>query len=63
MVTTLVPIGAVAVAERIREELPIAGFGEKLAVTPVGSPETDKLMAPRKPYDSEIGIALLTVAP
>ena len=29
---------------------PVAGFGEKDAVTPVGSPETERLTLPVNPY-------------
>ena len=63
IVTTLVPRGADPAAESVRTEFPVAGFGEKLAVTPLGSPDTDRLIAPRKPYNSDIGIGLLTVVP
>ncbi len=63
IVTTLLPTGADAVAESVKTVLPVAGFGEKLAVTPLGRPDTDRLIAPRKPYNSVIGIGLLTVVP
>jgi hypothetical protein len=63
IVTTLVPAGADPVAASVRTVFPVAGLGEKLAVTPLGRPETDRLIAPRKPYDSDIGIGLLTVVP
>jgi len=49
MVTILVPMGAVPVAESVKEEFPVAGFGEMLAVTPLGRPDTDRLTGPRKP--------------
>src|SRR5579859_3559137 len=63
IVTTPVPIGAVPVAESVKMEFPVAGFGEKLAVTPPGRPDMERLIAPRKPYNSDIGIGLLTVVP
>jgi hypothetical protein len=63
IVTTLVPNGADPVAESVKTEFPVAGFGEKLAVTPLGRPDTDRLIAPRKPYNSDIGMLLLTVVP
>jgi hypothetical protein len=63
IVTTLVPTAADPVAESVKAELPVAGFGEKPAVTPLGRPETVRLIAPRKPYNSDIGIGLLTVVP
>lgn len=63
IVTTLVPTGADPVAEIVKTELPVAGFGEKLAVTPLGKPDTDRLIAPRNPYDSDMGTGVLTVDP
>ena len=63
IVTTLVPRGADPVAENVKTEFPVAGFGEKPAVTPLGRPDTDRLIAPRKPYDSDIEMGSLTVAP
>jgi hypothetical protein len=49
IVTVLAPAGAAAVAESVKTEFPVAGLGEKLAVTPLGSPDTARLIAPRKP--------------
>jgi hypothetical protein len=63
IVTTLVPRGADPVAESVKTEFPVAGFGEKLAVTPLGRPDADRLIAPRNPYNSDIGIGLLAVVP
>jgi len=63
IVTTLVPRGADPVAESVKTEFPVAGFGERLAVTPLGSPDTERLIAPRKPYNSDIEMGLLTVVP
>ena len=63
MVTVLLPGGTAPVAESVKTEFPVVGFGEKLAVTPLGSPDTARLIAPRKPYNCEIGIGLLTVVP
>lgn len=49
IVTTLVPMGADSIAESVNTEFPVTGFGEKPAVTPLGSPDTVRLIAPRKP--------------
>jgi len=50
IVTLVVPRGAELVAVKVRTAFPVAGFGEKLAVTPLGRPETDRLTSPTKPY-------------
>ncbi len=49
IVTVLAPAGAAAVAESVKTEFPVAGLAKKLAVTPLGSPDTARLIAPRKP--------------
>ena len=48
-VTVAVPVVAVLVAIRVMVLEPVAGFGLKDAVTPVGSPEADKLTPLVKP--------------
>ena len=48
-VTVAVPVVAVLVAVRVIVLEPLAGFGLKDAVTPVGSPEADKLTLLVKP--------------
>lgn len=50
IVTLVVPRGAELVAVKVRTEFPVVGFGEMLAVTPLGKPETDRLTTPTKPY-------------
>ena len=37
-------------AVRVKVLLPVAGLGEKEAVTPVGRPETDRFTLPVNPY-------------
>ena len=51
MVTVFVPSGAELLAVRVSTLLPVAiGFGEKLAVTPLGRPATARLTLPANPY-------------
>ena len=50
IVTVLVPMLAELAAVSVSVELPVAGFGENEAVTPVGKPVTDRLTFPVKPY-------------
>jgi hypothetical protein len=50
IVRVLLPVPAVLLAVRVRT-LPLAvGLGEKLAVTPVGSPDTVRFTVPLNPY-------------
>jgi hypothetical protein len=50
IVTTLVPSDAEPVADKTKTAFPVVGFGERIALTPLGRPETDSLTAPAKPY-------------
>src|SRR5579864_3309359 len=50
MVTVAVPVLAVLLAVSVIVLVVVAGFGAKFAVTPLGSPETDKLTLPLKPF-------------
>jgi hypothetical protein len=50
MVTVVVPRLAELLAVTVSVLIPVAGFGEKDAVTPVGSPETERLTLPVNPY-------------
>ena len=50
MVTVLVPIGAEAAMLRVSVLLKVVGLGENDAVTPLGSPETERFTPPVKPY-------------
>jgi len=55
MVSGNVPAGVLAVALTVRVEDPVAGFGLKLPVAPVGNPLTLNVTAPVKPL---IGVML-----
>lgn len=44
------PTGAELLAENVIVLLLVVGFGEKVAVTPLGSPETERFTLPVKPY-------------
>jgi len=57
-VTVAVPVAAVALAVRINVLVEVAGFGLKVAVTPLGKPEAEKLTLPVKPLAGAIVIVL-----
>ena len=48
-VTVLVPVGTEPLAFNVNVLNPVVGLGEKDAVTPLGSPETERLTLPVKP--------------
>ena len=50
IVTVLVPRTATALAVSVNKVVPVVGFGEKEAVTPLGRPETERLTLPVNPY-------------
>ncbi len=50
MVTVYCPRVAALLAVSVRVLLPVVGLGEKDAVTPLGSPETERFTLPVKPY-------------
>ncbi len=54
MVRALVPSGAVLLAVRINCVELLVTFGANDAVTPTGSPETERLTKPEKPYSGLI---------
>jgi len=62
-VTVDVPFVAVELAVKVRVLLALAGLGTKLAMTPLGNPEADKVTLPLKPLDGEIVIALEPAVP
>jgi hypothetical protein len=53
-----VPVGAVEATVRVRVEVPLPGaamgLGLKPAVTPVGKPEADNVIAPLKPFTAAV---------
>lgn len=61
------PVVAVALAVRVKVELPLPGAaieaGLKLAVTPAGNPEADKEIAALKPPLTVVEIELLPELP
>ena len=50
IVTVATPVAAVLLAVRVRTLEVVAGLGLNEAVTPLGKPETDKLILPPKPF-------------
>lgn len=62
-VTVDVPFAAVELAVKVTVLLVVAGLGTKLAVTPLGKPEADKVTLLLKPLDGVIVIALVPVEP
>lgn len=50
MVKVVLPILAELTAAKVRIELNVVGFVENDAVTPLGSPVTERLTLPLKPY-------------
>jgi hypothetical protein len=49
-VTVYCPVVAVLLAVKVRELFEVVGLGENEAVTPVGTPETERFTLPVKPY-------------
>lgn len=63
MVTVDVPFAAVELAVKVTVLLVLAGLGTKLAVTPLGKPEADRVTLLLKPLDGVIEIVLVPVEP
>jgi hypothetical protein len=59
-VMVAVPVEAEALAVKVSVLVDVAGFVLKLPVTPLGSPEADKLTWPLKPF---AGITLIVLVP
>jgi hypothetical protein len=59
IVTAAVPVAAVGLAARVRVLETVAGLGLKVAFTPLGSPDAEKLTLPLKPSAGAIVIALV----
>lgn len=49
-VTVKVPVAAVPLAERVKTLLAVAGFVPKVALTPLGKPDADKVTLPLNPF-------------
>lgn len=60
MVTVDVPVAAVALAVRVKVLVVVAGFGVKVAVTPLGSPEALKVTLPLNPF---CGVTVMVLVP
>lgn len=63
MVTVEVPVVAVALAVNVTLLVDVVGFVPKLAVTPDGRPEADRLTLPVKPPEGATVIVLPTLLP
>jgi len=63
MVTTTVPVAAEPLAVRFNVLEEDVGFGEKVAVTPLGRPEADSVTLPLKPPPSVTVIVVVTLFP
>jgi hypothetical protein len=63
MVTVAGPATAVLLADRVNVLVLAAGLGLKVAVTPFGRPDTEKLTLPVKPFSAATVIVLVPLAP
>jgi hypothetical protein len=63
MVTANVPAVAVALAANVTTLVPVVGFVPKVAVTPDGKPEADKLTLPVNPPEDVTVIVLFPLLP
>jgi hypothetical protein len=63
MVTVAVPVVAVLLAASVNVLVAVAGLGLNDAVTPLGSPEADRLTLPLKPFCAVTAIVLVLLAP
>ena len=60
MVTVDVPVAALLLAVSVRLLVVVAEAGLNEAVTPLGRPEADKLMLPKKPF---CGVTVMVLDP
>lgn len=63
MVTVEVPVVAVALAVKVTELVDVVGLVPKLAVTPDGRPEADRVTLPVNPPEGVTVIVLLALLP
>jgi hypothetical protein len=63
IVTVSVPVVAVLLVASVNVLVAVAGFGLNDAVTPLGSPDADKLTLPLKPFCGVTVIVLTPPAP
>jgi len=63
IVTVAVPVVAVLLAVRVRTLVEVVGFVPKLAVTPLGRPEAERLTLPVNPPDGVTVMVLFPLVP
>ena len=63
MVTDLFPVAALELAVSVTTLLDVVGLVPKLAVTPAGNPDADKVTLPLKPFEGVTVIVLLPLLP
>ena len=63
IVTVTVPLAAVVLAVNVAVLLEVAELGLKEAVTPLGSPDADKLTLLVKPFEGVMVIVLVPLLP
>jgi len=63
MVTVTVPVAAVALAAKVNVLVLVAGLGLKVAVTPLGKPEAERVTLPLKPSTGVMVIVLVPLLP
>lgn len=63
IVTVDVPVVAVELAVNVTTLLEVVGFVPKVAVTPVGNPEAERVTLPVKPFRSATEMVLVPVEP
>ena len=63
MVTVAVPVAALVLAVKVRTLVEVVGLVPKLAVTPEGKPEADRLTLPVNPPDGVTEIVVFPVFP
>jgi hypothetical protein len=62
-VIVAVPLEADALAVKVSVLVEVPGFGLKMAVTPLGRPETEKVTLPLKPLDGVMVMVLVPLVP
>lgn len=63
IVTVDVPVVAVELAVNVTTLVEVVGFVPKVAVTPAGNPEADRVTLPVKPFRSATEMVLVPVPP
>jgi hypothetical protein len=63
IVTVDVPVVAVPLAVNVKVLEEVAGFVPNAAVTPLGTPDADKVTLPAKPFDRVMVIVLVPALP